>query len=322
MGEQGNPGRLPPLNALRAFEATARRGSVSAAARELGVTHGAISHQVSALEATLGTMLFERGSRRLRLTAQGALLLPAVTQAFGDIAAATARLQRPEASGTLTITCVAGLLSFWLLPRLHGFTDAYPGIMLDLSAGNDPARVGDPEVDLVILYGRGSVGGSWSRLWSPLRLFPVVSPSLIASQSLRSVRDLRHHTLLHGDRGDEWTTWLSAADAAELPRGRQHFLGDAHLSTEAAVHGQGVAIGDTITAARLIADGDLVVPFDLSVAANDSFFVACRNEMRSAPIVKAFVDWLFATLDADVLPEPKLSPRSPPRRSIASSPDP
>ena len=321
MGEQGIPGRLPPLNSLRAFEATARRGSVSAAARELGVTHGAVSHQVRALEATLGATLFERGSRRMRLTAQGALLLPAVAQAFGDIAAATARLQRPEASGTLTITCVAGLLSFWLLPRLHGFTDAYPGITLDLSAGNDPTRVGDPEVDLVILYGRGNVSGSWSRLWSSLRLFPVASPSLIASRPLRSVRDLRHHTLLHGDRGDEWATWLAAADAADLPRSRQHFLGDARLSTEAAVHGQGVAVGDTITAARLIADGDLVVPFDLSVTANDSFFVACRHEMHAAPIVKAFVDWLFATLDADALPEPRLSPRSPPQ-PISSSPDP
>jgi len=322
MGEQGIPGRLPPLNSLRAFEAAARRGSVSAAARELGVTHGAVSHQVRALEATLGATLFERGSRRMRLTAQGALLLPAVAQAFGDIAAATARLQRPEASGTLTITCVAGLLSFWLLPRLHSFTDAYPGITLDLSAGNDPTRVGDPEVDLVILYGRGNVSGSWSRLWSSLRLFPVASPSLIASRPLRSVRDLRHHTLLHGDRGDEWATWLAAADAADLPRSRQHFLGDARLSTEAAVHGQGVAVGDTITAARLIADGDLVVPFDLSVTANDSFFVACRHEMHAAPIVKAFVDWLFATLDADALPEPRLSPRSPPPQPISSSPDP
>ena len=87
------------------------------------------------------------------------------------------------------------------------------------------------------------------------------------------------------------------------------------------MHGQGVAVGDTITAARLIGDGDLVVPFDLSVAANDSFFIACRNEMRSAPIVKAFVDWMFATLDADALPEPKLSPRSPQRRPANLSPD-
>lgn len=98
MGDQGIPSRLPPLNSLRAFEATARRGSVSAAARELGVTHGAVSHQIRALEETLGSSLFERGSRRMRLTTQGALLLPAVAQAFGDIAAATARLQRDRKS--------------------------------------------------------------------------------------------------------------------------------------------------------------------------------------------------------------------------------
>jgi len=303
------PGRLPPLNSLRAFEATARRGSVTAAARELNVTHGAISHQIKALEESLGASLFERGGKRMRLSSQGALLLPAVTQAFGDIAAATARMQRPEASGTLTVTCVAGLLSFWLLPRLDGFTEQYPGITLNLSAGNDPTRVADPDVDLVIVYGRSGLAGCWSRLWSPLRLFPVVSPSLLANRPLRTVRDLRDHTLLHGDRGDEWNTWLAAADAVDLTAGRQHFLGDARLSTEAAVHGQGVAVGDTITAAKLIAQGDLVMPFDLSVPANDGFFVACRNEMRTAPIVKAFVDWLFSTLDTGALPEPKLSPR-------------
>lgn len=318
MGDTRIPGRLPPLNSLRAFEATARRGSVSAAARELNVTHGAISHQIKTLEESLGARLFERGGRRLRLSSQGALLLPAVSQAFGDIAAATARMQRPEASGTLTVACVAGLLSFWLLPRLDGFTEQYPGITLNLSAGNDPTRVADPNVDLAVLYGRGSLTGCWSRLWSPLRLFPVVSPSLLSSRPLRSVRDLRHHTLLHGDRGEEWSTWLAAADAVDLTRGRQHFLGDARLSTEAALHGQGVAVGDTITAAKLIAQGDLVVPFDLSVPANDGFFVACRNEMRDAPIVKAFVDWLFSTLDTDALPEPRLSPRH--TRALPSSP--
>lgn len=316
-------GRLPPLNALRAFEATARRGSVSAAARELKVTHGAVSHQVKGLESTLGMPLFERGGNRLKLTAQGALLLPTLSRAFGDIATATARMQRPEASGTLTLTCVSGFLSFWLLPRLERFTTQYPAITLNLAASNDPADVAVPDVDVAIRYGRSEVVNGWSRLLSHLRLFPVASPSLMNSRHLRTVRDLRHHVLLHADDGAEWATWFAAADAVDLPRHRQHFLGDARLSTEAALLGQGVALGDNLTTATLITRGDLTIPFDLSVPANDAFYVSCRNDMRTAPIVKAFIDWLFATIETDAIPEADLPGRASSRpRPAATRPTP
>ena len=123
------------------------------------------------------------------------------------------------------------------------------------------------------------------------------------------MRDLADHTLLHGDDGRERNTWLAAADAIDLPRGVQHVLSDARLSTEAALHGQGIALGDTITASSLIAKGELVVPFDLSVPANNAFYVACRNSVRAAPIVKVFIDWLFSSLEADPLPEPQTSAR-------------
>ncbi|QRM57297.1 transcriptional regulator GcvA [Sinorhizobium sp. BG8] len=302
--------RLPPLNPLRAFEATARRGSVSAAARELNVTHGAISHQIRALEESLNTPLFERGGKRLKLTSEGALLLPAVTQAFGGIAAATAQMKRPTTSGELKITCVPALLSFWIIPRLNRFTEQYPGIRLNLVAANDPADVHAPDVDVCILYGDGNWPDCWTRLWSHLRLFPIASPTLLNSRPLRSVRDLSDHVILHGDDGREWHTWLSAADAVDLARGQQHSMSDARLSTEAALHGQGVALGDTITASSLIAKGELVVPFDLSVPANDAFYVACRHEVRAAPIAKVFIDWLFASLEGDALPEPQTSART------------
>ena len=301
--------RLPPLNPLRAFEATARRGSVSAAARELNVTHGAISHQIKALEESLGTALFERGGKRLKLTSQGALLLPAVTQAFGDIASATALMKRPATSGDLTITCVPALLSFWIIPRLNRFTEQYPGIRLTMIASNDVEQLHSPDVDVCLLYGDGNWPDCWTRLWSHLRLFPIASPTLLNNRPLRTVRDLADHTLLHGDDGREWNTWLAAADAIDLPRGVQHVLSDARLSTEAALHGQGIALGDTITASSLIAKGELVVPFDLSVPANNAFYVACRNSVRAAPIVKVFIDWLFSSLEADPLPEPQTSAR-------------
>ncbi|WP_117193245.1 LysR substrate-binding domain-containing protein [Rhizobium terrae] len=303
--------RLPPLNPLRAFEATARRGSVSAAARELNVTHGAISHQIKALEQSLNVALFERGAKRLKLTSEGALLLPAVSQAFGEIAAATAQMKRPATSGELSITCVPALFSFWIVPRLNSFTDQFPGVRLKLAASNDPAHLHSPDVDVCILYGDGNWPDAWTRLWSNLELFPVASPTLLNSRPLRSMRDLEDHVLLHGDAdGREWNIWLAAANAIDLPRRQQHFMGDARFSTEAALHGQGIALGDTITASNLIARGELVVPFDLSVTANDSFYVACRPAMRSTPIVRVFIDWIFASLEADRLAEPHTSART------------
>ncbi|MCK8779490.1 LysR substrate-binding domain-containing protein [Rhizobium sp. NTR19] len=303
--------RLPPLNPLRAFEATARRGSVSAAARELSVTHGAISHQIRALEVALDVKLFERGAKRLKLTSEGALLLPAVTQAFGEIAAAMAQMKRPATSGELSITCVPALFSFWIVPRLNSFTDQFPGVRLKLKASNDPAHLHSSDVDVCILYGDGNWPDAWTRLWSNLELFPVASPTLLNSRPLRSIRDLEDHVLLHGDDdGREWNTWLSAANAIDLPRRQQHFMGDARFSTEAAVHGQGIALGDTITASNLIARGELVVPFDLSVTANDSFYVACRPAMRTTPIVRVFIEWMFATLEADQLAKPQTSART------------
>jgi LysR family glycine cleavage system transcriptional activator len=301
-------GRLPPLNPLRAFEATARRGSVSAAARELNVTHGAISHQIKTLEESLKTPLFERGGKRLKLTAQGALLLPTVSQAFESIASAAALMARPATSGRLNIACVAGLLSFWIIPRLNSFTEQYPDITVSLFATNAPAILNDSTTDVGIFYNDGVFSNVWSSLWSEIQLFPVASPSLLNTRPLRTIRDLADHAVLHGDGGREWNTWLRAADATGLI-GRQHYLNDARLSTEAAQHGQGIALGDTITAGRLIAKGELIVPFDISVPAGQAFYVACRPEVRSAPIVNVFIDWLFASLDSGNLPEPKISGR-------------
>ena len=137
-------------------------------------------------------------------------------------------------------------------------------------------------------------------------MFPVISPTLANNRPIRSIRDLADHVLLHGDDGREWHTWLAAADALDLERVcRRHQFNDARLSIEAALHGHGVALGDTMTASRLLAMGQLIVPFGLSVPAVDDFYVICRNEMRSTPIVQLFVDWLFAEkAEADGRAEP------------------
>lgn len=286
--------RLPPLNPLRAFEAAARHGSLSKAAAELNVTHGAISHQVRALETALDVKLFDRSGQKLRLTAHGAELLPTLSNAFDSIAEATSRLTRPASSGSLTVNCVPALLSFWLVPRLGSFTAQFPGIRLTLNAVNDPAGIASSDVDVCVLYGDGDWGDCWLRRWSNLELFPVASPTLINNRPVRTVRDLSDHVILHGDDGREWHTWLAAADALDIPRGAQHHFSDARLSIEAAVYGQGLALGDNVTASSLLARGQLVAPFNLSVPAVDAFYVACRSGLSRAPIVKVFIDWLFS----------------------------
>lgn len=286
--------RLPPLNPLRAFEAAARHGSLTKAAAELNVTHGAVSHQVRALEATLDVKLFERAGQKLRLSPHGAELLPTLSSAFDSIAAATARLTRPASSGSLTVNCVPALLSFWLIPRLGSFTAQYPGIRLTLNGANDPAAIASADVDVCVLYGDGDWGDCWQRRWSNLELFPVASPTLVNNRPVRTIRDLSDHVILHADDGREWHTWLAAADALDIDRGAQHHFSDARLSIEAAVHGQGLALGDTVTASSLLARGQLVAPFNLSVPAVDAFYVACRSGLARAPIVKVFIDWLFS----------------------------
>jgi LysR family glycine cleavage system transcriptional activator len=311
--------RLPPLNPLRAFEATARHGSLTKAANELFVTHGAISHQIKALEASLDVKLFERAGQRLRLTAHGAELLPAVSSAFDGIAAATARMTRPTSSGALTVNCVPALLSFWLIPHLGSFTAQYPDIRLTLDASNDAGNIHAPGVDVCILYGDGNWSDCWVKLWTQLDLFPVVSPTLINNRPIRTIRDLGDHTILHADEGREWHTWLAAADARDLMRGKnQHHMCDARLALEAAVHGHGVALGDTVTAAGLLARGQLVAPFNLAVPAVDDFYVACRNDLKSAPIVNVFIDWLFDRIAADdARAEPQTAARRTVRRAAA-----
>ncbi len=305
--------RLPPLNPLRAFEATARQGSLTKAADELNVTHGAVSHQIRALEAALDTRLFERVGQRLRLTAQGAELLPAVASAFEGIAAATARMTRPASAGTLSVACVPALMSFWLIPRLGSFTARFPDIRLTLGASNDHALTRSPDVDVCILYGDGNWPECWTKLLARLDLFPVASPTLVNNKPIRTVRDIGGHVMLHADEGREWNTWLASADALDLRRGPQHHFSDARLAVEAAVHGHGVALGDTVTASGLLARGQLVTPFNLAVPAADAFYVACRSDLREAPVVRVFIDWLFSEMEES---QSRVEPQNSARRML------
>ncbi|RTM09621.1 MAG: LysR family transcriptional regulator [Hyphomicrobiales bacterium] len=287
-------GRLPPLVSLRAFEATVRCGSISAAARELHVTHGAVSHQIKALEDSLGVPLFERNGRRLKITARGALFFPAVSEAFAQITAAASLTKHQSTQGTLRISCSPALLTSWLIPKIGVFSDRYPEISLVLvpNTGSGPLAVGD--VDIAITYGNNESHGFWTRLWRKFELFPIASPAILNVRPIRSIADLSDQVMLHGDNGQEWRAWLAAADHLNLKPGRQHWFADAHLAMEAARLGQGVAMGDSATIADQIASGEVVRLFDLQIAAQDAFYVCTQQQTQDAPIIRVFVDWLFA----------------------------
>ena len=288
--------RLPPLNPLRAFEASARYLSVSRAANELNVTPGAVSHQIRALEEALKATLFRRDGGRLRLTPQGSSLLPAVTTAFDSIAEASALLTRPTTEGDLVVSCAPALTSFWLIPHLGSFAKRYPGIRLKLIASADDRDISSQDIDLCIRYGNGAWPDRHVELWTQLVLFPVCSPTLVNAKPLREVSDLASHILLQGDDGREWQNWLSAAGAPALAAYRHYNMSDVHLAIETAIHGHGVALGDSISTSRLLAEGSLIMPFTLEVPAPAALYIVCRSELRKAPIVQAFIDWMTAQI--------------------------
>lgn len=267
------------------------------AARELHVTHSAVSHQIRALESTLGVKLFFRDAGRLHLTPEGAAFLPSISKAFDTIAEASARVRHPSTEGDLSISCVPGLLSFWLVPNLREFIEQFPGVRLRVAPSNDITSVHSRAFDICIRYGDGNWSGLSANLLSTLSLFPVCSPSLVNDRPLRDIPDLINHVLLHGDEGREWQSWLTACDAQYLSRCRHHFLSDAHLAVEASTFGGGIALGDTITTSHLLETGRLVMPFDMAIPAAHSFYVICRNEVKSTPLVRAFTDWLYSLIE-------------------------
>ena len=284
---------LPPLNPLRAFEAAARHLSMSRAAQELHVTHGAVSHQVRSLEKALKVSLFIRDGNALQLSPQGSALLPTVTHAFSSIGEAVALLNSPSAEGSLVISCLPSVMTFWLIPRLDRFSKRLPGVRLKLIASNDKRTVLSPDIDIWVTYGARPWPDREVEVWITPSLFPVTSPALINARPVRSVADLRNHTLLHSDDGREWGLWLKAAGSPELACGSRHVMSDANLATLAAIHGNGLALCDTLTGTDLLAGGRLIVPIDLRIPAPEAFYIVYRSGLRRAPLVHAFIEWLL-----------------------------
>jgi len=258
--------RLPPLNALRAFEAAARLGSFKDAATELAVTHGAISRHIRLLEDWLGPpALFRRLNRRVVLTPTGAALLAETGPALDRLSAAAERHQARGGKPPPAVLRVNALATFslrWLLPRLGQFRDRHPEIEVRLSTSNEPVDALSEPYDLIIRGGPDTFYGFTCHPFLTERRLPVCGPALLERSPLNDVTDLRFHTLIHTSTLPRvWPDWLAAAGTPDLEPVASLTLDHFYLTLQAALDGLGVAMGPTVLVADDLAAGRLVAPF-------------------------------------------------------------
>lgn len=255
--------RLPPLAALRAFEAAARHRSFKQAAGELHVTPTAVSHQIRSLESQLGVALFERRTRHVVLTAEGLALYPVLREGFDRFAAALESIRPGRLARPVTLSATPAFAAMWLLPRLPRFQAAHPGIDLRLHASNAVVDLEHGGIDLALRYGRGPYPGLVATAFLEDRFVPVASPRL----RLRRRADLAHHPLIHFEwhRPDpehpSWPLWLrrTPVEGVDGRRGL-HFTEESH-AIQAAIAGQGVALLSEALVSEPLAQGTLVAPF-------------------------------------------------------------
>jgi len=288
------PRQLPPLNALRAFEAAARSESFTRAAEELCVTQGAVSHQVKLLEATLGIKLFNREHQRLVITGAGREYLNVVRDALDRIAAGTERIVQRQNTGVLTVSTSPDFAAKWLVNRLGRFAEAHPGIDLRVSATMHHIDFVREEVDVAVRHGDGNWSGLDAVRLCTEQLFPVCSPRLMSGRNrIAKPSDLLKFPLLHLEDSKAWSNWFDAAGVdAEMSHGL--VLNRASMLIDAAVNGQGVALARTALAAWDLINGRLVKPFDLALKLSKTYWIVCPKAASMQPKIVTFRDWLLA----------------------------
>jgi len=291
---------LPSLSGLEAFESVARLGSFTAAAAELHVTQSAVSHRIKALEAQLGCDLFVRRARGVELTDEGQALAEPTRRAFEQLREGVAALERARGGGVLTISCSPSFAIRWLVPRLPRLAAALPDLRVRLDADDRLAEPGRHGIDACLRYGAGGYPGVEHTRLATERVCPVCSPAA----GLERVEDLRTHTLLHDEvlRGHPgrvgWRRWLEAAGVTGVDPDAGPRFSHAHMAIEAAIAGQGVALGRTTLVAADLAAGRLVQPFALELEAELGYWLLTpRGEVP--PRVRAFERWLLSELVED-----------------------
>jgi LysR family glycine cleavage system transcriptional activator len=288
--------RLPNLAALRAFEAAARHQNFSRAADEIHVTHGAISHQVRALEDELGVELFTRHGKRLTVTADGERFAATLRRALSEIAVAAEALRAGAQQKRLTITALPSFAARWLAPRLGRFIEQYPDTEVVLQSSSLLVDFARESVDVGVRFGFGHYPGLATELIMDDYYYPVVSPRFNGGRLPRTLDELTKATLLRCD-AEPWTPWFAAAgiDRPE-PSGGLLFQ-DSSMLVRAAIEGQGIALGRHAIVVHDLQAGDLVRLFDVAIQCPSSYYLVCLPSAVQKPQVQAFRSWLFEEVE-------------------------
>jgi LysR family transcriptional regulator, regulator of gene expression of beta-lactamase len=293
-----------PLNALRAFEASARHQSFTKAAIELCVTQAAVSHQVKTLERRLGAVLFRRLPRGLALTDEGLALLPVLRDSFDRIGDVLDQFETGHVREVLTVGVVGTFAVGWLLPRLRGFTDAHPFLDLRLMTNNNRVDIAAEGLDYAIRFGDGAWHGIDAAPLFDAPLSPLCAPDIAAR--LTTPADLLREKLLRSYRSDEWPRWFATA-GLEAPPIRGTVFDSSWMMVDTAIQGDGVALAPPLMFARPLESGRIVRPFAIDVTLG-GYWLTWLKSKQITPGMRAFHVWILAQR----APPPTPSPPNPP----------
>jgi LysR family glycine cleavage system transcriptional activator len=294
------PKRLPPLNALKAFETAARHLSFTKAAEELFVTQAAVSHQIKSLESYLSTKLFLRRNRTLLLTEEGQSYFMDLRDIFSNLQDATDRLLALGSKGAITVAAPPSFASQWLVSKISQFSILHPDIDVRIKAVDLDDGFLDETVDVAIYYGKGK----WPRVESVKLhseyLTPMCSPILLQKgKPLDSLEDLKHHLLLHDSSRSAWKNWLKHFQVNGVNVNQGPMFSHTMLVLQAASLGQGIALSTSVLAKPEIEAGRLICPFEESFESKDAFYLVCHQGQSEVAKIQIFTDWMLAQVESD-----------------------
>ena len=288
--------RLPPPNSLVVFEAAARLQSFTAAAEELNVTQAAVSRQMQNLENSLGAKLFAREYRKLTLTAAGVHFHRAVSMGLEFIASSASELrdssvEKPE----ITVSSTVAVSAFWLRPKIAAYLTANPAVDIRLLASDDEQARPGTDADIVIRYGHGKWPGLEASFLFAEEIYPVCGPRYLNSRTITRPSDLLQETLLHFDRKNldwiDWEAWLQGFGCKGLPLERGLHFNNYNIVIQAALEGQGIALGWNRIISQLLKDGHLIRLLSESFVTDRAYWMVWKNGSLGQP-AERFRDWL------------------------------
>lgn len=284
---------LPPLKALRVFEAAGRLESFQAAAKELNVTPSAVSHQIKLLEEFLGIALFERKIRQNRLTLTGEVYLESVTSAFFTLESASRRLMTGQGGQELKLAVAPAFLDRWLLPRFQDFTERFPDIEIDIHSSMGVIDFAQSDIDMAVYFGDGQWRGIDCQYLRSSYLVPVCSPILLEQERVLEPEDLLMFRLLAvKKRPEEWTQWFRLSDTPYFPSQGTISFSSGTDTMNAALRGLGVALSDPGLISEEIEQGELMVPLDIPMPLEKSFYLVSQRNRPQTQAMIAFRDWI------------------------------